>query len=29
VHCGAGFWGVLAVGIFDADKGLLYGNGAK
>jgi len=29
VHCGAGFWGVLAVGIFDADIGLVYGHGFK
>jgi len=29
VHCGAGLWGVLSVGIFDKDFGLLYGHGLK
>lgn len=26
VHCGAGIWGVLSVGLFDKTHGLFYGN---
>ncbi|KAL1495739.1 hypothetical protein AB1Y20_016602 [Prymnesium parvum] len=29
VHCCAGLWGVLAVGLFHAEKGLLLGGGAE
>ena len=29
VHAGGGLWGILAVGFFDKDKGIFYGNNGK